>query len=244
MEACVADMNAVIDRDPACSKYTHCMLNFKGFQAVQVGWLSTELRICVLSHYFQPGYSKDLFRLAVCCCRPIELLIGFGKKIGRCVCTCVLFTWQVPLVHFFYTENKQIFQALAHLLQSRISEKFHVDIHPAAKVICLVIGSVYFHPFLLELSHDIQLLSQIGRGIMIDHASGVVIGETAVVGDNVSILHHVTLGGSGISDGKRHPQIGKPLPPHGFRLRILIFGNGCRLFEQGMGCCLELVYVA
>ncbi len=61
-------------------------------------------------------------------------------------------------------------QALAVALQSRISEAFHVDIHPAAKF---------------------------GRGILLDHATGVVIGETAVVGDNVSMLHHVTLGGSG-----------------------------------------------
>lgn len=43
---------------------------------------------------------------------------------------------------------------------------------------------------------------------MIDHATGVVIGETATVGDNVSILHHVTLGGSGTGNGVRHPNIG------------------------------------
>lgn len=72
-------------------------------------------------------------------------------------------------------------QALALAFQSRISEAFHVDIHPAA---------------------------QLGRGILIDHATGVVIGETAVVGDNVSMLHHVTLGGSGTGRGIRHPTIG------------------------------------
>ena len=48
-----------------------------------------------------------------------------------------------------------------------------------------------------------------GQGIMIDHASGVVIGETAVVGDNTSLLHNVTLGGSGKSVGDRHPKIGR-----------------------------------
>lgn len=73
---------------------------------------------------------------------------------------------------------------MAIALQSRVSEVLQVDMHPAA---------------------------QLGRGIMIDHATGVVIGETAVVGDNVSLLHHVTLGGSGRGSGKRHPTIGKIL---------------------------------
>ncbi len=63
----------------------------------------------------------------------------------------------------------------------RVSEVFGVDIHPAARV---------------------------GKGIMIDHAHSIVIGETAVVGDNVSMLHSVTLGGTGKEDGDRHPKIG------------------------------------
>jgi serine O-acetyltransferase len=71
--------------------------------------------------------------------------------------------------------------SLAFHMQSRMSERFGVDIHPAA---------------------------QLGRGIMIDHATSVVIGETAVVGDNVSILHEVTLGGTGADGGDRHPKIG------------------------------------
>lgn len=66
-------------------------------------------------------------------------------------------------------------------LQSQASRVFAVDIHPAA---------------------------EIGRGIMIDHATGVVIGETAAIGDNSSILHNVTLGGSGKESGDRHPKIG------------------------------------
>ncbi len=70
---------------------------------------------------------------------------------------------------------------LAYFLQSRVSEKFGVDIHPAAKL---------------------------GEGIMLDHATGIVIGETATVGDDVSILHAVTLGGTGSETGDRHPKIG------------------------------------
>jgi serine O-acetyltransferase len=65
-------------------------------------------------------------------------------------------------------------------MQSQISRVFGVDIHPAARI---------------------------GRGVMIDHATGVVIGETAVVGDDVSILQNVTLGGTGTETGDRHPKI-------------------------------------
>jgi len=71
---------------------------------------------------------------------------------------------------------------VALLLQSQASAAFGVDIHPACSI---------------------------GAGVMIDHASGVVIGETAVVGDGTTILHGVTLGGTGKDHGDRHPKIGK-----------------------------------
>ncbi|MEM1421154.1 MAG: serine O-acetyltransferase [Pseudomonadota bacterium] len=71
---------------------------------------------------------------------------------------------------------------LASLLQMRSSEVFGVDIHPGAGL---------------------------GKGIMIDHASGVVVGETAVIGDDVSLLHGVTLGGTGKDKGDRHPKVGR-----------------------------------
>ncbi|MGR3494260.1 serine O-acetyltransferase [Citreimonas sp.] len=70
---------------------------------------------------------------------------------------------------------------LAYFFQMRSSEVFGVDIHPAARL---------------------------GKGIMIDHAHSIVIGETAVVGDNVSMLHSVTLGGTGKEEEDRHPKIG------------------------------------
>lgn len=120
IQAAMADLQAVVDRDPACDKYTQALLHFKGYQAVQ-------------SH---------------------------------------------RVAHHLWQRGRR---ALALMLQSRVSEAFHVDIHPAAKV---------------------------GRGILLDHATGVVIGETASIGDNVSMLHHVTLGGSGIGSGVRHPQVG------------------------------------
>ena len=75
---------------------------------------------------------------------------------------------------------KQEREILAYYMQSRVSELFAVDIHPAAKI---------------------------GSGVFIDHAHGIVIGETAVVGDDVSMLHSVTLGGTGKEAGDRHPKI-------------------------------------
>lgn len=82
------------------------------------------------------------------------------------------------VAHWLWQQGREV---LALYFQSQISEVFTVDIHPAARLGC---------------------------GIMIDHATGLVIGETAVVGDNVSILHSVTLGGSGCTKGSRHPTIG------------------------------------
>ncbi|XP_027174583.1 serine acetyltransferase 5-like isoform X2 [Coffea eugenioides] len=82
------------------------------------------------------------------------------------------------IAHKLWTESRR---PLALALQSRISDVFAVDIHPAA---------------------------EIGKGILFDHATGVVVGETAVIGNNVSILHHVTLGGTGKAGGDRHPKIG------------------------------------
>ena len=70
---------------------------------------------------------------------------------------------------------------MARFFQMRCSEVFGVDIHPGARI---------------------------GKGIMIDHAHSIVIGETAVVGDNVSMLHSVTLGGTGKETEDRHPKIG------------------------------------
>ena len=71
-------------------------------------------------------------------------------------------------------------QDLAHFLQSRVSQVFAVDIHPAVPV---------------------------GSGVFIDHGTGLVVGETAVIGDDVSILHEVTLGGTGKERGDRHPKV-------------------------------------
>jgi serine O-acetyltransferase len=116
-----ADLAAIIDRDPACSRYIDPILYFKGFHALQT--------------------------------------YRFANRL-----------WRRGRTDF------------ALYLQSQSSRVFGVDIHPAATL---------------------------GRGILLDHATGLVIGETAVVGDNCSLLHSVTLGGSGKVGGDRHPKIGR-----------------------------------
>ena len=81
------------------------------------------------------------------------------------------------LAHWLWNKGRRDF---AYYLQSRSSAVFQCDIHPAARI---------------------------GRGIFLDHATGLVVGETAVVDDDVSILHDVTLGGTGKSNEDRHPKI-------------------------------------
>jgi serine O-acetyltransferase len=115
-----ADLAAVYDRDPACTRYLDPLLYFKGFHAL-------------VTHRF---------------------------------------------AHALWKTGRRDF---ALYLQSQSSRMFGVDIHPAALF---------------------------GKGIMIDHATGFVVGETATVGDNCSFLHAVTLGGSGKESGNRHPKIG------------------------------------
>ncbi len=83
------------------------------------------------------------------------------------------------VAHWLWTQGRE---TLAFYLQSRSSELFQVDIHPAA---------------------------EIGAGVFLDHGTGITIGETAVVGDDVSMLHGVTLGGTSAEGGDRHPKIGK-----------------------------------
>lgn len=119
LNAAMADIFAVQDRDPAVDDFSTPLLYLKGFHALQI------------------------HRVA----------------------------------NWFWKQNRR---PLALYLQNRSSELFAVDVHPAASI---------------------------GKGIMFDHATGVVIGETAVIEDNVSLLQGVTLGGTGKNSGDRHPKI-------------------------------------
>ena len=80
--------------------------------------------------------------------------------------------------HWLWQQGRR---TLAYFLQNRASEVFGVDIHPAARF---------------------------GHGLMLDHATGFVVGETATLGNDISILHGVTLGGSGKESDDRHPEVG------------------------------------
>lgn len=138
-----ADLAAVADRDPACTRFLDPLLYFKGFHAL-------------VTHRF---------------------------------------------AHALWKRGRKDF---AFYLQSQSSRLFSVDIHPAAKF---------------------------GKGIMLDHATGIVIGETAVVGDNCSMLHAVTLGGSGKEAGDRHPKIGN---------NVLIGAGAKVLGNIKVGCCSRI----
>lgn len=82
------------------------------------------------------------------------------------------------IAHWLWKQGRE---AMAFHLQSRTSELFQVDINPAARI---------------------------GSGVFFDHGTGIVVGETAVIGDDVSMLHGVTLGGTGAERGDRHPKVG------------------------------------
>ncbi|MDO4641568.1 MAG: serine O-acetyltransferase [Neisseria sp.] len=109
---------------------------------------------------------------------------------------------QAHRINHWLWENDR--KTLAYFLQNRSSEVFGVDIHPAARF---------------------------GQGIMIDHGTGVVVGETAVLGDDISILHGVTLGGSGKESGDRHPKIGSG---------VMIGANASILGNISIGECAKI----
>ena len=105
------------------------------------------------------------------------------------------------VAHWLWLQNRQ---TLAHFLQSRASALFGLDIHPAAVI---------------------------GKGIFIDHGTGVVIGETAVVEDGVSMLHGVTLGGTGKERGDRHPKV----------RRGVLLGAGAKVLGNiEIGACAKI----
>ena len=103
--------------------------------------------------------------------------------------------------HWLWNTNRQ---TLAYFLQNRASEVFGVDIHPAAVF---------------------------GHGIMFDHGTGIVIGETAVLGNDISLLHGVTLGGSGKQSGDRHPKVGDG---------VMIGANASILGNIRIGNCAKI----
>lgn len=105
------------------------------------------------------------------------------------------------IAHELWKEDRK---PLALAIQSRVSEVFGMDIHPGCSL---------------------------GKGVMVDHATGVVFGETAVVGDNCTFLHGVTLGGTGKSRGDRHPKLGSGIlvGAGSMILGNIKVGDGCKV---------------
>lgn len=103
--------------------------------------------------------------------------------------------------HYLWKSGRRV---LAHYLQSQVSQNMQIDIHPNATL---------------------------GSGIMLDHGTGIVIGETAHLGHNCSVLHHVTLGGSGKKGVDRHPKVGNGvlLGAGASVLGNINIGDGCQV---------------
>tara|TARA_B110000444_G_scaffold37808_1_gene33358 strand:- start:4830 stop:5621 length:792 start_codon:yes stop_codon:yes gene_type:complete len=108
--------------------------------------------------------------------------------------------------HLLWSKNRK---PLALMLQNRISVVFDVDIHPAAKI---------------------------GQGVMLDHSTGLVVGETAVIEDCVSILQGVTLGGTGKESGDRHPKVrsGVLIGPGATILGNIEIGEGSKIIAASV----------
>lgn len=137
--------------------------------------------IDVLHETFMDAFEKDASILQHVACD----MIAVNERDPACpdVLTPLLYFKGLQslvcyrVAHFLWNQDRKEF---ALYLQSLISETFVVDIHPAAKI---------------------------GSGILLDHATGFVAGETAVIESDVSILHAVTLGGTGKDRGDRHPKV-------------------------------------
>jgi len=176
-----------IKSEPLLASYVYaCVLNHTSFEASLSFILSNKIADNVM-----PSMAiRELFEGAYKSCPDV---INYGKHDLRAVfdrdpaifsMLSVLLNLKGylaiqahRLAHCLWNDNRK---ELAMFIQSRNSEVFGVDIHPA---------------------------SQIGKGVMFDHATGIVVGETAVIEDNVSIMQQVTLGGTGNECGDRHPKV-------------------------------------
>lgn len=176
-----------VNNEPILASFLHLtVLRHKNFARMLAFHLSTKMSSAVMD-------ARALFEIY------LEALDGDPSIINAALADIVAYyqrdpaceTYSLPLLyykgfHAIQTHRinhwiwRQQRHTLAYFLQNRASEVFGVDIHPAAVL---------------------------GYGIMIDHGTGVVIGETAVLGNNISLLHGVTLGGSGKQSGDRHPKI-------------------------------------
>lgn len=177
-----------VTEEPLIGGFVHaCILHHKSIEKalsyrIAAKLASNEMSMVVVREIVEQAFEEDMSLVAA---SRADLMAIFERDPA---CHRLL----QPILYFKGYQAVQAYRVghhlwqhgqrdLAYFFQMRISEIFGVDIHPAA---------------------------QIGKGIMIDHAHSIVIGETAVVGDNVSMLHSVTLGGTGKEEEDRHPKIG------------------------------------
>ncbi len=183
-----AEALAAVDEEPLMGGLVHaCILHHKSLERalsyrIAAKLCSNEMSMMVLREIVDEAYADDPTLLEAA---RADLMAVYERDPA---CHRLL----QPILYFKGYQAMQAYrvahwlwrkgrQDLSFFFQMRSSEIFGIDIHPAARI---------------------------GKGIMIDHAHSIVIGETAVVGDNVSMLHSVTLGGTGKEEEDRHPKIG------------------------------------
>ena len=181
------DAEQVIQQEPLLASYVYaCILNHDSLASALSFILANKLSddvmpVVTVRELFDSAFesSPEIIEFAVC-----DIKAVYDRDAAICSYLPVILylkgfqSIQVHrLAHYLWKNSRQ---ELALFIQSRNSEVFSVDIHPG----CMM-----------------------GRGIMFDHATGIVIGETSVIEDNVSILQQVTLGGTGNEGGDRHPKI-------------------------------------
>ncbi|PCJ26611.1 MAG: serine O-acetyltransferase [SAR86 cluster bacterium] len=177
----------VIQQEPLLASYVYsCVLNHKDLQSALSFILANKLSddvmpVVTVRELFDNAFAEapDIIEHAACDIKAVfERDPAIGAHLSVILYLKGFHSIEVHrLAHFLWINNRK---ELAFFIQSRNSEVFGVDIHPACKI---------------------------GKGIMFDHATGIVIGETSVIEDNVSILQQVTLGGTGNEQGDRHPKI-------------------------------------
>lgn len=182
-----SEAQELIDREPLLASYVYaCVLNHKDLSSALSYLLAHKLANYVMSAVSIRELVDAAFREApdIVECAAFDIKAVYDRDAAtNSFLPVILYlkgyqSIQVHRVaHFLWKTGRK---DLALYLQSRNSEVFGVDIHPA----CVM-----------------------GKGIMFDHATGIVIGETTVIEDNVSIMQSVTLGGTGNEQGNRHPKI-------------------------------------
>lgn len=183
------EARTVVEQEPLLASYVHaCVLTHHNFESALSFILSNKVTDEVMPALAIREVFDEAFLLkpeiVECAIRDIKAVFDRDPAVHSFLTVLIHFkgfqSIQVHrLAHYLWQKKRR---DLALFIQSRNSEVFGVDIHPAAKIGC---------------------------GVMFDHATGIVVGETTVIEDNVSILQSVTLGGTGNETGDRHPKIRK-----------------------------------